>query len=113
MIHRREMAEAFGQPLAFDHGFGGHGFQRVVVCRHHLRFSSGIRDSDGLCFIKAMSLLTVNENGLYCPAGDLYIDPWQPVDFAVVTHAHSDHARAGSRHYITAETGKQLLQERL
>ncbi len=55
----------------------------------------------------------LNENGLYCPAGDLYIDPWQPVDFAVVTHAHSDHARGGSRHYITAETGRQLLQERL
>jgi putative mRNA 3-end processing factor len=60
-----------------------------------------------------MSLLAVNENGLYCAAGDFYIDPWRPVDFAIVTHAHSDHARLGSRHYITAKSGKQLLQERL
>ena len=60
-----------------------------------------------------MSLLTTNENGLYCPAGDFYIDPWRPVDFAVITHAHSDHARPGARHYITAETGTQLLRERL
>jgi len=60
-----------------------------------------------------MSLLAVNENGLYCAVGDFYIDPWRPVDFAIVTHAHSDHARLGSRHYITAKSGKQLLQERL
>ena len=60
-----------------------------------------------------MSLLTTNENGLYCPAGDFYIDPWRPVDFAIITHAHSDHARPGSRHYITAESGRQLLRERL
>jgi putative mRNA 3-end processing factor len=72
-----------------------------------------VRQSPYLCFITPMSLLMVNENGFYCPAGDFYIDPWRPVDLAIVTHAHSDHARIGSRHYITAETGKQLLQERL
>ena len=34
---------------------------------------------------------------MYCPAGDFYIDPWQPVARAVITHAHGDHARPGSR----------------
>jgi putative mRNA 3-end processing factor len=60
-----------------------------------------------------MSLLTINEHGLYCAAGDFYIDPWRPVDFAIITHAHSDHARIGSQRYITAESGVQLLRERL
>ena len=33
--------------------------------------------------------------GLYCPPGDFYIDPWRPVERAVITHAHADHARVG------------------
>jgi putative mRNA 3-end processing factor len=60
-----------------------------------------------------MPLLTVTERGIYCPAGDFYIDPWRGVDFAVITHAHSDHARFGSRYYLTAEEGRGVLQERL
>ncbi len=60
-----------------------------------------------------MQLLRVTEDGLYCAAGDFHIDPWRPVDFAVTTHAHSDHARAGSRHYLTSEAGRFVLQERL
>jgi putative mRNA 3-end processing factor len=50
---------------------------------------------------------------LYCKAGDFYVDPWQPVDFAVVTHAHSDHARWGSRTYLAEESGKSILQLRV
>jgi len=33
--------------------------------------------------------------GLYCPPGDFYIDPVQPVERALITHGHSDHARSG------------------
>src|SRR5687767_3683181 len=33
--------------------------------------------------------------GLYIEPGDFYIDPVQPVARAVITHGHSDHARAG------------------
>lgn len=62
---------------------------------------------------REMTLLQLTENGLYCSAGDFYIDPWRAVDFAVTTHAHSDHARAGSRHYLTADPGRWILQERL
>lgn len=60
-----------------------------------------------------MALLQINENGLYCSAGDFYVDPWRSVDFAVTTHAHSDHARSGSRHYLAAEPGRLVLRERL
>ena len=38
---------------------------------------------------------TVTPAGLYCSAGDFYIDPHRPVDRALITHAHADHARAG------------------
>ncbi len=60
-----------------------------------------------------MQLLQVTEDGLYCAAGDFHIDPWRPVNFAVTTHAHSDHARVGSRCYLTSEPGRAVLQERL
>ncbi|HEY3852778.1 MAG TPA: ligase-associated DNA damage response exonuclease [Verrucomicrobiae bacterium] len=60
-----------------------------------------------------MELLQITDAGLYCAQGDFHIDPWQPVDFAVTTHAHSDHAREGSRHYLTEESGRLVLQERL
>jgi putative mRNA 3-end processing factor len=58
-------------------------------------------------------LLENTERGLYCPLGDFYIDPWQPVARAVITHAHSDHARLGSDCYLTAEPGRDILRYRL
>ena len=45
-------------------------------------------------------LIVHRPEGLYCPPGDFYIDPWRPVERAVITHAHSDHARMGSAHYL-------------
>ncbi|MFN0166371.1 MAG: ligase-associated DNA damage response exonuclease [Bryobacteraceae bacterium] len=58
-------------------------------------------------------VLTVTDRGLYCPEGDFYIDPWEPVDRAVITHAHSDHARPGSRIYLCAKPGAGVLAARL
>src|SRR6201991_2106915 len=40
-------------------------------------------------------LLRNTPEGLYCPPGDFHIDPVRPVARAVITHGHSDHARAG------------------
>ncbi len=60
-----------------------------------------------------MTLLNVTARGLYCAVGDFYVDPWKAVDFAVTTHAHSDHARAGSACYLAAESSRGVLQERL
>lgn len=45
--------------------------------------------------MRAASLLTLRPEGLYCPLGDFYIDPVRPVDRALITHGHADHARAG------------------
>jgi len=55
--------------------------------------------------IKPESLLRPVPGGLYCPPGDFYIDPVRPVDRAVITHGHADHARAGHGAVLaTAET---------
>ncbi|MDF3981499.1 ligase-associated DNA damage response exonuclease [Luteibacter sp. PPL201] len=58
-------------------------------------------------------LLHPRPEGLYCPAGDFFIDPMQPVARAVVTHAHGDHARSGSALYHVADAGLGLMRERL
>jgi putative mRNA 3-end processing factor len=44
-----------------------------------------------------MSLLRLTDRGLYCAAGDFFVDPWGAVDRAVVTHAHGDHLVWGCR----------------
>jgi len=62
---------------------------------------------------KQVALLELRECGLYCPAGDFYIDPWEPAERAIVTHAHSDHACPGSRAYLAAAPGEALLRQRL
>ena len=62
---------------------------------------------------RTVPLLELRENGLYCAGGDFCIDPWGPVDHAVVTHAHSDHAAPGSQAYLTARAGEALLRARL
>lgn len=51
--------------------------------------------------------------GIYCPAGDFYIDPRGKVDRAVITHAHSDHARAGHNRYLCSGSCLPLLKIRL
>jgi putative mRNA 3-end processing factor len=58
-------------------------------------------------------LLEMTPRGLHCPRGDFYIDPWTPVDRAVITHAHGDHARWGSRAYLAAREGERVLRTRL
>ena len=54
-------------------------------------------------------LLTLTGSGLYCAEGDFYIDPWQPVPRAIITHAHGDHARPGSQRYLTTVSGQVIL----
>ena len=60
-----------------------------------------------------MELVTLRPEGLYCPPGDFYIDPWRPVERAVITHAHADHARPGHGHYLAARPGEGVLRSRL
>lgn len=60
-----------------------------------------------------MALITVRPEGLYCAPGNFYIDPWKPVETALITHAHSDHARPGSQGYVATEISRGILQRRL
>ena len=51
------------------------------------------------------AVLSLEPAGLYCPAGNFFIDPVRPVDKALITHGHADHARAGHGAVMaTAET---------
>jgi len=58
-----------------------------------------------------VALLELDSRGLYCAAGNFYIDPWMPVERAVITHAHADRARPGSLSYLTSGGGVALLRE--
>ncbi len=58
-------------------------------------------------------LIVLRPEGLYCPRGGFFIDPWRPVDRAVITHAHADHARPGHAHYLSSTRGAGVLRARL
>jgi putative mRNA 3-end processing factor len=60
-----------------------------------------------------MPLLTLTPAGLCCPQADFFVDPWQPVARAVVTHAHGDHLTPGSASYLVAAPGVELARARL
>lgn len=63
--------------------------------------------------MNADDLIVLRPEGLYCPAGGFHIDPWRPVERAVITHAHADHARAGHAHYLAAHEARHVLRARL
>lgn len=58
-------------------------------------------------------LVTLSPSGLFCEAGGFHIDPWEPVQRALITHAHADHARGGGAAYLGAAEGAPLLRARL
>jgi putative mRNA 3-end processing factor len=58
-------------------------------------------------------LVVQKPEGLYCPPGDFYIDPWRKVGRAVITHAHADHARTGHAHYLASAASEGVLRSRL
>jgi putative mRNA 3-end processing factor len=58
-------------------------------------------------------LIVRRPQGLYCPPGDFYLDPWRPVDRAVITHAHADHARRGHGHYLAVRSAEAVMRARL
>ncbi len=58
-------------------------------------------------------LLEFTDRGIYCPAADVYIDPWKPVPRALITHGHSDHSRWGHRHYLCTQPAAPVIRHRL
>lgn len=60
-----------------------------------------------------MNIISFTGKGLYCQQGNFYIDPWKPVQNAVITHAHSDHARSGMQNYLCHHYSLPIMQLRL
>ena len=60
-----------------------------------------------------MALLEFNSRGIYCPPADIYIDPWKPVDRAIITHGHADHSRSGHKYYLSTHTAAPVIRYRL
>ena len=58
-------------------------------------------------------LIEPTASGLHCAAGGFHIDPWAPVERAVITHAHGDHLRPGSGAYLCTRASHALLAHRL
>ena len=59
------------------------------------------------------NVLTFTERGIYCPAGDFYIDPCTPVPRALITHGHADHARDGMGAYLATKSAAPVMRHRL
>lgn len=60
-----------------------------------------------------MDLLQFTRKGIYCPPADVFLDPSAKVDFALISHAHSDHARGGSLAYLAHTDSEAVLRLRL
>ena len=58
-------------------------------------------------------VLEFKPQGIYCPAGDFFIDPWRPVDRALITHGHADHARWGHGRYLATQAAAPVMRHRL
>ncbi len=57
--------------------------------------------------------MCITKKGIYCSQADIFIDPWSPAEKAIITHAHSDHARHGSKYYLSHNLSVPLLKHRL
>jgi putative mRNA 3-end processing factor len=60
-----------------------------------------------------MALLEFTDRGIYCPRANVYLDPWKPVDKALITHGHSDHAHFGHKNYLCTESSSPIIAHRL
>jgi putative mRNA 3-end processing factor len=58
-------------------------------------------------------LLSFTDRGIFCSDGGFYIDPWRPVDLALITHGHSDHARWGHGRYLCTHQALPVICHRL
>jgi putative mRNA 3-end processing factor len=59
--------------------------------------------------MKPEALLHPTPGGLYCPIGKFHVDPVRPVERALITHGHSDHARAGHGHVLATRQTLDIM----
>ncbi len=60
-----------------------------------------------------MALIELTDKGLFCPQAGVFIDPWKPVEQAIITHAHADHSRWGMKNYLAHHHSAQVMRLRL
>jgi putative mRNA 3-end processing factor len=60
-----------------------------------------------------VDLLQFTDKGIYCQQAGVYLDPWKPVDKAIITHGHSDHAYFGHRYYLCTSVAMPVIKHRL
>lgn len=60
-----------------------------------------------------MRFIKFTKKGIYCIPGNFYLDPWYPVEYAIISHGHADHARWGNKHYLCQNDSKAILQHRI
>ncbi len=60
-----------------------------------------------------MALLEFTDRGIYCPRAEVFIDPWKPVDRALITHGHADHSRWGNKAYLATHAAGPVIKHRL
>ena len=60
-----------------------------------------------------MKFIKFTKKGIYCIPGKFYLDPWLPVDHAIISHGHADHSRSGNKHYFCHDDSKAILKHRL
>jgi len=58
-------------------------------------------------------LLEFTDKGIYCNPAKIYLDPWKPVDKAIISHGHADHSRWGHKQYITHHRNVPIISHRL
>ena len=58
-------------------------------------------------------VLEFRDDGIWCPAGGFHVDPWRPVERALITHGHSDHARPGHGAYLATHGALPVMRHRL
>lgn len=63
--------------------------------------------------VSEKQLIKFTKKGIYCPQGKFYLDPWYPVDHAIISHGHADHARWGMKRYLCQHKSKAILQHRI
>jgi len=60
-----------------------------------------------------LKLVKFTKKGIYCIPGKFYLDPWYPVDYAIISHGHADHSRSGNKHYLCQNDSKAIIKHRL